>query len=132
MKALSLLGDSLKEAPGATPSGLTPGRYFSTAWKGYRTSVIVSRLTASCGAWLKSTTGSSVRGSRLVARRRGYREGYEAVEGVAVTGKEMRWEYVDKNREGDHICYISDLSKPKEHYPGWKIKKVYKISSRKL
>ncbi len=41
----------------------------------------------------------------------------------ALTGKPMRWEYVEKNREGDHICYISDLSKMKEHYPGWEITK---------
>ncbi len=41
----------------------------------------------------------------------------------ALTGKKMRTEYVDKNREGDHICYISDLSKMKEHYPGWDITK---------
>ena len=32
-------------------------------------------------------------------------------------------EYVDKNREGDHICYISDLSKIKEDYPSWSITK---------
>ena len=35
----------------------------------------------------------------------------------------MSWEYVDKAREGDHICYISDLRKMKEHYPGWTITK---------
>ncbi len=40
-----------------------------------------------------------------------------------LTEKKMRWEYVDKNREGDHICYISNLSKMKEHYPGWGITK---------
>jgi len=40
-----------------------------------------------------------------------------------LTGKKMQWEYVDKNREGDHICYISDLRKMREHYPGWKITK---------
>jgi len=28
---------------------------------------------------------------------------------------------VDKNREGDHICYISDLTRMREHYPGWDI-----------
>jgi len=42
---------------------------------------------------------------------------------AAVSGKPMRYEYVDKNREGDHICYISDLSKIKEHYPTWDITK---------
>lgn len=40
-----------------------------------------------------------------------------------ITGTPMDYEYEDKNREGDHICYISDLSKIKEHYPGWDITK---------
>lgn len=40
-----------------------------------------------------------------------------------ISGKEMISEYVDKNREGDHICYISDLSKIKEDYPNWTITK---------
>ena len=40
-----------------------------------------------------------------------------------ITGKTMRYEYVDKNREGDHICYISNLSKLKSHYPNWDITK---------
>jgi CDP-paratose 2-epimerase len=41
----------------------------------------------------------------------------------AISGKKMMYEYVDKNREGDHICYISDLSKIKAHYPEWDITK---------
>ncbi len=36
-------------------------------------------------------------------------------------GREVRWEYDEQNRRGDHICYISDLSKLQAHYPGWKI-----------
>jgi CDP-paratose 2-epimerase len=40
-----------------------------------------------------------------------------------VSGKKMVWEYIDRNREGDHICYISDLSKMKAHYPCWDISK---------
>ncbi len=46
-------------------------------------------------------------------------EAFSMVENI--TGKKMNYEYVDKNREGDHICYISDLSKMKEHYPDWDI-----------
>ena len=42
----------------------------------------------------------------------------------ALTGKTMSWQYVDKAREGDHICYISDLSKMKRHYPTWRITKT--------
>jgi CDP-paratose 2-epimerase len=40
-----------------------------------------------------------------------------------ISGKQMVSEYVDKNREGDHMCYISDLSKLKSDYPGWDITK---------
>ena len=40
-----------------------------------------------------------------------------------LTGKKMQYEYLDKNREGDHICYISDLRKMRSHYPNWKITK---------
>jgi CDP-paratose 2-epimerase len=42
---------------------------------------------------------------------------------AAVSSKKMNYDYVDKNREGDHICYISDLSKMKRDYPGWDITK---------
>lgn len=33
--------------------------------------------------------------------------------------KKAVYEYVDKPRIGDHIWYISDVSKFKKHYPGW-------------
>lgn len=49
----------------------------------------------------------------------------EAFDKVAsLTGKKMSHEYVDQNREGDHICYISDLAKMKRHCPGWGITKT--------
>ena len=40
-----------------------------------------------------------------------------------ISGRQMAYEYVDKNREGDHICYVSNLSKLTAHYPGWTITK---------
>jgi len=40
-----------------------------------------------------------------------------------VSGKKMAYDYVDKNRDGDHICYISNLSKIKSHFPGWSVSK---------
>lgn len=42
---------------------------------------------------------------------------------TALSGLKMLYEYVDTNREGDHICYISDLSKMRRNYPGWDITK---------
>lgn len=46
-------------------------------------------------------------------------EGFQLAE--AFSGKKMKFRYDDRNREGDHICYYSDLRKMKEHYPGWDI-----------
>ena len=37
------------------------------------------------------------------------------------TGRKLSWEYVDENRIGDHICYISDLRKIQSHFPAWGI-----------
>jgi CDP-paratose 2-epimerase len=36
-------------------------------------------------------------------------------------GRPVRWQYEEQNRRGDHICYISDLTKLKSHYPSWSI-----------
>lgn len=40
-----------------------------------------------------------------------------------ISGKPMKYKYVDQNRIGDHICYYSDLRKIQSHYPNWKITK---------
>ncbi len=39
-----------------------------------------------------------------------------------ITGKKMSYSYSETSRIGDHIWYISDLSKFKEHYPDWNYK----------
>ena len=38
-----------------------------------------------------------------------------------ITGKEFNSTYTENNRSGDHIWYISDLSKFKQKYPDWSI-----------
>jgi CDP-paratose 2-epimerase len=49
----------------------------------------------------------------------------ECIEAVkAFTGKSLDYEYLDENRRGDHICYISDLRKLKRHYPNWNLTKT--------
>ncbi len=48
-------------------------------------------------------------------------EAFERIE--RISGTKMVYDYVEKNREGDHICYISDLRKMKAHYPAWDITK---------
>lgn len=39
----------------------------------------------------------------------------------SLSGRKMLWDYDEKAREGDHICYYSDLRKMQEHYPGWAV-----------
>ena len=46
-------------------------------------------------------------------------EAFDRIAGCS--GRKMMYEYVDNNREGDHICYISNLSKIKAHYPNWEV-----------
>lgn len=36
-----------------------------------------------------------------------------------VTGRELNWSYHETNRTGDHIWWISDLSRFQSHYPQW-------------
>jgi len=39
----------------------------------------------------------------------------------SLSGRKMQWSYAETAREGDHICYYSDLRKMREHYPEWEI-----------
>jgi CDP-paratose 2-epimerase len=40
-----------------------------------------------------------------------------------ITGKKMKTTYVETNRIGDHIWWISDVSRFKTHYPAWSLTK---------
>lgn len=46
-------------------------------------------------------------------------EAFAMVENI--TGKKMIWSYNDRHREGDHICYYTNLGKIRSHYPNWSI-----------
>lgn len=43
-----------------------------------------------------------------------------------ITGKKMNWSYSETNRIGDHIWWISDVSKFQGHYPDWHFKYTVK------
>jgi CDP-paratose 2-epimerase len=44
----------------------------------------------------------------------------EAIDKIEkIVGKKAKIKYEEKNRIGDHIWYISDISKFKKHYPKW-------------
>jgi CDP-paratose 2-epimerase len=38
------------------------------------------------------------------------------------TRRELNWAYLPENRKGDHIWYISDVSRFSDHYPGWRVR----------
>lgn len=43
-----------------------------------------------------------------------------------ITGRELKLTYLDTNRIGDHIWYISDISKFQSHYPDWSLTRSIK------
>ena len=45
----------------------------------------------------------------------------ETIDALRGLGLKLRYSYKDANRIGDHICYISDLSKLHAHFPNWKM-----------
>lgn len=36
-------------------------------------------------------------------------------------GRQFVYSYSDQNRRGDHVCYITDMTKFKSHYPTWSL-----------
>lgn len=44
----------------------------------------------------------------------------------SLSGKPMKYEYVDDARIGDHIVYYSNLDKMRDHYPQWNITRSLK------
>lgn len=38
-----------------------------------------------------------------------------------LTGRELAWNYRDNNRIGDHIWWVSDISRFQSHYPQWRL-----------
>ncbi len=45
----------------------------------------------------------------------------ETIDLLGGMGLAVNYRYDPRNRVGDHICYISDLSKLRSHFPAWKV-----------
>lgn len=48
------------------------------------------------------------------------------------TGQSQKYTYVEQNRIGDHICYYSDLTKMRTHYPKWDITQSLESTIRQI
>jgi CDP-paratose 2-epimerase len=57
-------------------------------------------------------------------------EAFDQVE--RLTGRAMGYNYRDEPRKGDHICYISDLSKFRRDYPEWSITRTLEAMFEEL
>ncbi len=49
-----------------------------------------------------------------------------------ITGNKMNYTYTDNNRSGDHIWYVSDLTKFKTHYPEWDYKYSLQVTMEQI
>ncbi len=45
----------------------------------------------------------------------------ETIALLAQRGYSLDWELTEDNRVGDHICYITDMSKARQHFPAWQM-----------
>ena len=57
-------------------------------------------------------------------------EAFKLIE--SISGNPMKFSYVDQNRIGDHVCYISNLEKIKSHYPDWNITKSLRTTFEEI
>ena len=39
----------------------------------------------------------------------------------SISGNKLHYDYIDEPRKGDHIWYVSDITKFKKDYPNWKV-----------
>lgn len=49
-----------------------------------------------------------------------------------ITGKKLDWQYVEENRIGDHIWYITNYNKFREHYPQWQQSYNLEVTLREI
>jgi CDP-paratose 2-epimerase len=45
----------------------------------------------------------------------------ETIRELAARGHQLPHSMLEENRRGDHICYISDLTKIRSHFPAWRM-----------
>jgi CDP-paratose 2-epimerase len=45
----------------------------------------------------------------------------ETIDALTGLGYHLNYRYDDRARTGDHICYISDITKVRTHFPGWNL-----------
>jgi CDP-paratose 2-epimerase len=99
----------------------TPYRIFGYKGKQVRDNIHASDLIAAFYAYYLDPDPGAV--YNIGGGRESHcsmREAIAACERIA--GRELATEYVEENRMGDHIWYVSDLTRFKTRYPEWQIR----------
>jgi CDP-paratose 2-epimerase len=98
-----------------------PYKIFGYKAKQVRDNIHASDLVAALWAFLQSPKPGEVYnigGSRFA--------NCSMLEAIAlceeISGKKLDWTYLDENRTGDHIWWISDISKFQKHFPDYSLK----------
>ncbi len=96
----------------------TPYTVFGYKAKQVRDNIHSADLVAAFLAYLEAPTSGAV--YNIGGGLQSNCSMIEAIElAQVVTGREMRWTYDDVARTGDHMWWVSDLSKFQSDYPGW-------------
>ena len=95
-------------------------RIFGYQGKQVRDNIHSSDLVRAFGAFIEKPKCGAV--YNIGGGRRSNCSVREAIEACEVrTGKQMKTVYLDENRIGDHIWYISNLDRFRKDYPNWEV-----------
>ena len=98
----------------------TPYRIFGYKGKQVRDNIHASDLIAAFYEYYKDPDPGAV--YNMGGGRESHCSMREAIaECERIAGRELATEYVDDNRVGDHIWYVSDLRRFETRYPEWRI-----------
>lgn len=99
----------------------TPYRIFGYKGKQVRDNIHSADLVAAFEAFFRAPRVGEV--YNIGGGRHSNCSMLEAIEIAGeVAGRELDWTYVEDNRIGDHMWWISDLSRFSTHYPGWRMR----------
>jgi len=96
----------------------SPYRVFGYKGKQVRDNIHSHDLIEACWEFFKAPRSAEV--YNMGGSRHSCCSMLEAIDACQeISGRALKWEYKEDNRIGDHIWWISDVSKFQSHYPNW-------------
>lgn len=97
----------------------TPYTIFGYKGKQVRDQIHAADVAAVCLEFFKAPRNGEV--YNLGGGRANSLSILETIDLLAALGYKLRFTYREENRLGDHICYISDLTKLRSHFPNFRL-----------